>query len=65
MSCVIAKFIPRLLTEDGKDCRFQIAQDNLKFIINCPEMFKMVITGEEWWVFAHDPQTPTPESKQR
>lgn len=63
MSRVFAKFIPRLLTEDQKNYRVEVAQDNLETIRNKPEMFKKVITGDESWVYGYDPETKAQSSQ--
>jgi len=62
MSRVAAKFVPRLLTENQKNYRVEVAQDNLETIRNKPEMFKKV-TGDESWVYGYDPETKVQSSQ--
>lgn len=63
MSRVSAKFVPRLLAEDQKKCRLEIAQDNLDLIKSDPGLFKKVITGDESWVYGYDPETKAQSSQ--
>ena len=57
MSRVIAKFLPRVLTEDQKNFRVEIVKDNLESINKDPKLLKRVITGDETWVYGYDPET--------
>ncbi|GFT09260.1 uncharacterized protein TNCV_5061531 [Trichonephila clavipes] len=54
MRRVSAKFVPRLLTEDQRRTTssdlFQNASDD-------PEFMKLIITGDESWVYGYDPET--------
>ena len=47
MTCVCAKFIPKLLTTEQKDLRSEIAQDNLEMVSDEANVLKKVITGDE------------------
>ena len=48
---VCAKFIPKLLTTEQKNFRFEIIQDNLKIVNNDENILKKIITGDESWVY--------------
>lgn len=63
MNRVSAKFVPRLLTEDQKNCRLEITQDNLHLIKSDPGLLKRVITGDESWVYGYDPETKAQSSQ--
>ncbi len=43
MVCVCSKFIPKLLTDEQKNCRVEIAQDNLEMINKDENLLKKVI----------------------
>ena len=47
MTCVCAKFIPKLLTTEQKDLHSEIAQDNLEMVSDDENVLKEVITGDE------------------
>ncbi|XP_025193608.1 protein GVQW3-like [Melanaphis sacchari] len=57
MTRVCAKFIPKLLSEQQKSLRLEIAQDNLEMINSDENFLKKVITGDELWVYGYDPET--------
>jgi len=57
MARVCAKFIPKLLSAEQKNLRFEIAQDNLEMISNDKNVLKKIITGDESWVYGYDPKT--------
>lgn len=64
MNRVIAKFVLRVLTEDQKNSRVEIAEDILEFINKDPELLKRVITGNETWVYGYDyPETKAQSSQ--
>jgi len=53
MCRVSAKFVPRLLTTDQKENRFEISQEWLASA-NCNEnSFKNIIIGDETWVYGY------------
>ena len=41
------KFIPKLLTNEQKDLRSEIFQDNLEMVSDDENVLKKVITGDE------------------
>ena len=57
MTCVCAKFIPRMLSAEQKKLRSEIAQDSLEMVNNDDTVLKKVITGDETWVYGYDPET--------
>ncbi|GFS33285.1 HTH_48 domain-containing protein [Nephila pilipes] len=50
MNRVAAKFIPKLLSPEQKDLRFDVAQDLLDTANTDPGFLNTVITGDESWV---------------
>jgi len=48
MKRVAAKFVPKLLNFDQKNCRMSIAQELLN---DDPDLLKRIITGDETWVW--------------
>ena len=54
MRRVSAKFIPKLLTEQQKELRVEIAQKMLDCANNDLEFTKTIITGNETWVYGYD-----------
>ncbi|XP_026827933.1 protein GVQW3-like [Ooceraea biroi] len=57
MSHVTTKYVPRVLTQEQKDFRVEVAEDILESIKKDPELLKRVITGDEMWVYNYDPET--------
>jgi histone-lysine N-methyltransferase SETMAR len=47
MNRVVAKFIPRLLPQEQKEFRTEVAQDLLETSNSDPDFLKQVITGDE------------------
>jgi hypothetical protein len=43
----MAKFVPKLLSPEQQQVRFQVAQDMLECANRDPELLKTVITGDE------------------
>ena len=54
---VSAKFVTKLLTEQQKELRKEISEDMLDFANHDPEFIKIIITGDETWVYGYDPET--------
>ena len=50
MRRVSAKFVPKLLTMEQKQCHLNIAQDILDNANSDPNFLNTVITGDETWV---------------
>ena len=55
MQRVLAKFIPKPLTEKQKQLGVEIAQDMLDCANNDLKFTKTIITGDETWVYGYDP----------
>ena len=54
---VSAEFVPKLLTEQQKELRKEIAEDMLDLTNQDPKFIKTIITGDETWVYGYDPET--------
>jgi len=54
---VIAKFMPRLLTDDQKENRDEISQELLANANGNEKFLKNIITGDETWVYVCDVET--------
>ena len=54
---VSAKFVPRQLTTDRKECRMMVAGDLFEKSTQDPTFLTKMVTGDESWVFAYDPET--------
>ncbi|PNF28257.1 hypothetical protein B7P43_G06641 [Cryptotermes secundus] len=63
MRRVFAKFIPKLLTMEQKQCRLEIAQDVLDNANSNANFLNTVITGDESWVYVYDPETKMQSSR--
>lgn len=63
MKRVAAKFVPKLLNFDQKDCRMNIAQELLNDVNDDPDLLKRVITGDETWVYGYDVETKAQSSQ--
>jgi len=57
MRRVSAKFVPRQLTTDQKECRMMVAGDLFEKSMQDPTFLTKIVTGDESWVFASDPET--------
>jgi len=62
MQRVTSKFMPRLLSVDQKQQRLDVCL-HLKENANDPSFLSNVITGDETWVYAYDPETETQSSQ--
>ncbi|PNF21592.1 hypothetical protein B7P43_G12727 [Cryptotermes secundus] len=60
---VPAKFVPKLLTMEQKQCRLEIAQDMLDNANSNPNFLNTVITGDESWVYGYDLETKIQSSQ--
>ncbi|XP_029673845.1 protein GVQW3-like [Formica exsecta] len=63
LRCVAAKFVPKLLNFDQKQCRMGIAQELLNEVNDDPELLKRVITGDETWVYGYNVETKAQSSQ--
>jgi len=57
MRRVAPKFVPRLLSVDQKQQRLAVCLDLKENAANDPSFLSNVITGDETWVYAYDPET--------
>ena len=57
MRSVSTKFVPRLLTEDQKNNRFNVCYDLREQVGNDPKILSKVVTGDETWCYGYDPET--------
>jgi len=60
---VASKFIPRLLSVDQKQQRLDVCLDLKENTANDPSFLLNVITGDETWIYAYDPETKTQSSQ--
>ena len=63
MRRVAAKFVPRLLTQDQKNTRLTLGQDLKNQIESDPNFLSNVITDDESWCYAYDPETKQTSSQ--
>jgi len=63
MHWIVAKFVPRVLTQDQKDSRVAICQELKETVKNDPTLLLNVITGDESIIYAYDPQTKLQSSQ--
>jgi len=63
MRCVASKFVPRLPSVDQKQRRLDICLDLKENAANNPSFLSNVITGDETWVYAYDPETKSQSSQ--
>ncbi|GFV30931.1 mariner Mos1 transposase [Trichonephila clavipes] len=63
MRRVSAKFVPRLLTEDQQFQRLATSPDLFQRESDDPEFMKLIITGDESWVYGYDPETKQQSSQ--
>jgi hypothetical protein len=57
MCRVVAKSVPKLLSQEQQQLRLEVTQDMLERTNGDPEFLKTVITGDETWVYGYDPET--------
>ena len=63
MRRVSAKFIPKLLSDERKQHRLQVAQEMIHRSESDPDLLNMVSTGNESWVYGYDPETKAQSSQ--
>ena len=56
MRRVASKFVPRLLSVDQNQQRLDVCLDLKENAANDPRFLLNVITGDETWVYAYDPE---------
>jgi len=57
MRKVCAKMVPKLLSDEQKECCKEFCLDLLQCIENEPDLLNSIITCDETWVFMHGPET--------
>ena len=65
MRLVASKFVPRLLSVDQKQKRLDVCLDLKENAANDLSFLSDVITGDETWVYAYDPEIKTQFSQWR
>lgn len=55
--------MPKMLTAEQKQLRVDVSEDILDCVRNDPNFLKNVITGDETWVYGHDPETKVQSSQ--
>ena len=63
MRRVTSKFMPRLLSVDKKQRRLDICLNLKENAANDPSFLSNVVTSDETWVYAYDPETKTKSSQ--
>jgi len=63
MRRVCAKFVPRILIEDQMENRKLIAVELFERSTNENDFLSKIVTGDETWVFAYDPETKLQSSE--
>jgi len=58
-----AKFLPRMLTQDQKDSRVAVCQEQKETVINDPTILLNVVTGDESIFYAYDTETKLQSSQ--
>ena len=57
MKRVAAIFIPKLLNFEQKQRQIEVAQESLNEVNDEAELLKLIITGDETWVYGYDVET--------
>jgi AraC-like DNA-binding protein len=57
MCRVVAKSVPKLLSQEQQQLCLEVARDMLECASGDPEFLKTVITGDETWVYGYDMET--------
>ena len=57
MRKVCAKMVPKLLSDEQKECRKELCLDLLQCIENEPDLLNLIITYDGTWVFTYGPGT--------
>jgi hypothetical protein len=53
---VVAKFVPKLLSQEQQQLLLEVAWDMLECVKGDPEFLRTVITGDETLVYGYDPE---------
>jgi hypothetical protein len=57
MCRVVAKFVPKLLSQEQQQLHREVPRDMLECANGDPEFLKTVITGDETWMYGYDVET--------
>jgi len=57
MRKVCAKMVPKVLSDEQKECRKEFHLELLQCIENEPDLLNMIITCDETWIFMYDLET--------
>lgn len=57
MKRITAKFVPRALTDNQKECRVETCRELKEQLKTDPDFLSKVITGDESWCYGYDPET--------
>lgn len=60
---VAARFVPKILTIEQKEQRVSCCENLLESYHNNPDIMKLIIAGDETWVYAYDPETKRQSSE--
>jgi hypothetical protein len=63
MCRVVVKFVPKLLSQEQQQLRFEVTWDMLECANGDPEVLKTMITGDETWVYRYDPEMKVQSSQ--
>jgi hypothetical protein len=63
MCRVVAKFVHKLLSQEQQQLCLEVAQDMLECSNGYPEFLKIVIIGDEMWVYGYDLETKVQSSQ--
>jgi hypothetical protein len=63
MRWTAAKFVPRLLTDDQKQHRLEVSTELKGYARNDPYVLSNFVTGDENWIYVHDPELKQQSSK--
>jgi hypothetical protein len=63
--CVAAKFVPRILTADQKQQRVNVLEELHQIASDDATFLSRVITGDESWIYGHDPETKQQSSQRK
>jgi len=62
---VCAKMVPKLLSDEQKECHKELCLDLLQRIENEPDLLNSIITCDETWIFTYDPETKRQSMKRK
>jgi AraC-like DNA-binding protein len=63
MCRMVAKFVPKLFSQEHQQLRLEVARDMLECASGDTEFLKTMITGDETWVYGYDPETKVQSSQ--